>query len=477
MKDPAVDRVWHAAVIAALVAGLLSCSGPAPQATSQAQVGESATGAEATEEAGAVATLPDTPAGRQMAWMVAAADGGEVTVEEVAAHFTQGFAEVVDPAQIRAMVVEVHATAAPLVLSEIDADSTENDLIAYYSAADRSVLRAHVVTESEPPHLIDGFSLRPAFWLHPDLPRSWEAVEAELRSQASWVNLSAAEIVDDGLRPIYEVDADRPLGVGSSFKLYVLSALADEVIGGRHSWDETLAVNDAWKAIPTGVMQHFEEGTPVTLREYAEKMISISDNTATDHLIHLVGRETVVEAMARAGNAHVELNEPMPTVREFSWLKLFGTPELMEEYTSASTERRLEILEQASADFDYAAAVFAAAFWLTPRRIDVLEWFASARDLNRVMRRLWEQGRDEAGAAVFEILSLNPGVGFDRDVWAYVGYKGGSEPGVMNMNWLLERQDHRVFVLSMGLNDPEHEIELEPALLVAVGAINQLAAE
>ena len=63
----------------------------------------------------------------------------------------------------------------------------------------------------------------------------------------------------------------------------------------------------------------------------------------------------------------------------------------------------------------------------------------------------------------------------DPAEWSYVGYKGGSEPGVLCLDWLLERADGRVFVLAIVLNDTRRGIDTAAAVAVAQGAVALLA--
>jgi beta-lactamase class A len=76
-------------------------------------------------------------------------------------------------------------------------------------------------------------------------------------------------------------------------KLYVLHALGDAVAAGKLSWDQPLTVTAQLKSLPSGVLQYEPEGTQISVLDAAAKMISISDNTAADMLIHLVGRSAV----------------------------------------------------------------------------------------------------------------------------------------------------------------------------------------
>ena len=91
--------------------------------------------------------------------------------------------------------------------------------------------------------------------------------------------------------------------------------------------------------------------------------------------------------------------------------------------------------------------------WTDPRRIDVLEWFASAEDLCRVMATLAARAaKSEKAKPLLDVLAKNPGLEIDAKVFPYIGFKGGSEPGVMNLTWLLRRDDDKWFVVSLGFN-------------------------
>mgnify|MGYP006189150397 CR=1 FL=1 len=46
-----------------------------------------------------------------------------------------------------------------------------------------------------------------------------------------------------------------------------------------------------------------------------------------------------------------------------------------------------------------------------------------------------------------------------RDAWGYVGFKGGSEPGVLNYTWLLTDKQGRDWVLTLGWNNPAAVID------------------
>jgi len=66
-------------------------------------------------------------------------------------------------------------------------------------------------------------------------------------------------------------------------------------------------------------------------------------------------------------------------------------------------------------------------------------------------------------------IRINPGVPLDAAAWKSVAFKGGSEPGVLNLTFLMERADGRWFTLSAGWNNPEKAVE-EARLIALVRA-------
>lgn len=76
------------------------------------------------------------------------------------------------------------------------------------------------------------------------------------------------------------------------------------------------------------------------------------------------------------------------------------------------------------------------------------------------------------GAPVRRILGDNPGTGVEGRAFRYVGFKAGSEPGVVALAWLLERSDDRRFVVVAAAVDPRRP--LDPAVVPTVAAAIEL---
>ncbi|WP_192784103.1 serine hydrolase [Nonomuraea angiospora] len=155
------------------------------------------------------------------------------------------------------------------------------------------------------------------------------------------MSFAAARIEPDGqCRIAHGLDADTQRPIGSAFKLYVLGALAQAVAEGRLSWNERLAIRDDHKSLPSGTLQNRPAGTMLALSEYADHMISISDNTATDHLIHRLGRDAVRRQLSLFGHREPDANVPILTTKAFFQLKAASDQDRTRQYLALPAHRR-----------------------------------------------------------------------------------------------------------------------------------------
>jgi beta-lactamase class A len=220
-------------------------------------------------------------------------------------------------------------------------------------------------------------------------------------------------------------------------------------------------------------MRYEKAGRRFTLRDFAANMISLSDNTATDHLMRRLGREQLEAFLATAGHADPSINVPFLYTREWFMLKTGLTEEQVAAYLEAEVPKKRQMLTTEVAEGDLAVAE--SAYWEEPIRIETIEWFASASDICRVMATLKQMSERPGLMPIQELLSNRPGTTFDVDTWTYVGHKGGDETGVLNRTWLLRRTDGRWFVLTAGLNDPDVPLASGTASQLLIAAADLLA--
>jgi beta-lactamase class A len=432
----------------------------------------------ASPSPGAVA-LPDTPVGRQLGWILEVLNGGAaaLTVADVQQHFGAAFLAAVPADQLIATLRTIAGQAAPVRLVGFAGQPTATQAVALVeSGVAPGTFSISIAVDPTPPYLIEGLLLQPVA-PSPGTPvavASWADLDRQASALAATTVVAAAELVGGHPQPIHARDATTPIALGSSFKLYVLGELAHQIAAGKAAWDEELAIRDDWKSLPSGDMRNEPAGTAFSLQHYAEQMISVSDNTAADHLLFRLGRENVEAFQATMGNTHAARNVPFLSTRELFVLKLALPPDQVAAYIAANTAEKRRLLAEEIGPTPVTLGQ--ATGWTSPRAIDTLEWFASGEDLGRALAALQALAAQPGLAPVGHVLAINPGLAIDAATWPYVGYKGGSEPGVLTLNWLLQRADRRWFAVSLGWNDPAKAIDETPAVALAGQAIALLAA-
>lgn len=122
--------------------------------------------------------------------------------------------------------------------------------------------------------------------------------------------------------------------------------------------------------------------------------------------------------------------------------------------------------------------VLAAAQWTTPRHIEEIEWFANANELCTLMAALDQRAEQPCLEPISSVLTANPGLPIDPVQFPHVAYKGGSEPGVLHLDWLVHAASGARYFVSVGLNDATAPISDEAAALrTALGIFDLLATE
>jgi hypothetical protein len=438
--------------VASLAAG---CGGASPLAKTAAPV---------EGLASALAPVTATPASKQLEWVIGELNRGAApSAADLEEHFSSAFLAAVPPKQLIAALTPF--ARQNLVILGLFAGADSDALAAELNGTGGESFRVTISVSPTAPHLIEGLLLSP-------LARaisSWSGVDQALEHLAPHASLYAAYA---GGATIHALNATEPGAIGSAFKLYVLGALASAIEHGSVRWNTLLAIRNAWKSLPSGNMRNEPAGRKFTLLHYAQQMISVSDNTAADHLIGRLGRGAVEAQLVALANHSIARNEPFLTTRELFALKLAAPSSLRDAFAAGDTADRLRLLPRIDS---LTPTIADAASWATPRDIDTIEWFASPADLAHAINQLEVDSTKPGLSALRQILAINPGVDFNRTIWPYVAFKGGSEPGVLSTTWYLRRRDGRTFVLSIVLNNPKADIGTLAEISVAEAAVNLLA--
>ncbi len=295
---------------------------------------------------------------------------------------------------------------------------------------DRGTATARMTLDPSAPHAVTGLLITGT------APRDDSAarVQAEIAALPGMASLGVYALDGTTPTPVFETKGDAPAPLGSAFKLWVLAEAARQVAAGTLRWDQVVPVGAP--SLPSGVLQGWPAGAPVTVQTLATLMISISDNTATDTLLALLGRDQVDAMAARYGG-----NGPVLTTREAFVIK--SDPALIAAWAKGDATQRRGLLT-AQAERIAGATLDPMMFSSGPVANDSVEWFAAPRDMARLLAAL-----KEAGPVVRAILAINQGIDpATAGRFDYVGFKGGSEPGVIALNLLARSKTGRWYGVS-----------------------------
>jgi beta-lactamase class A len=444
-----------AVLIAAVVLLAAACSSP---------------GAPAPAEPAKVVIPPGTPAGAQLRWLIAATAHLPMSGAQARAHFDAAFLTQISPAMLNQ---GLHG-ATDVKLLSIEASEPRTLVVIVSNSG--ILPRAQVALTTDSRGLISGLSISPPL---PPPPATWAGVDAAVRSVAPQVRLLVANVTSGSCQPVHSIDPATAAPLGSAFKLYVLDALGNAVASGKVRWNQPLTITAQLKSLPSGELQTEPDGTRISVQDTAAKMISISDNTAANMLINLVGRPAVEAALSTTGMADPARDRPFLTTRELFILKLDQWPALANRYIAANEAGRRALLAT-TVDPAPLPAVAAAKAWTTPRDINSLEWFASADDICRAYSSLAALARRPGLSPIGQVLSLNNGgLQLDPAQWKTTWFKGGSEPGVLTLTYLATtRTGHSyvVAVLAENPSQPINEATAAPVMLSAIKGAFTLAA-
>jgi beta-lactamase class A len=117
-----------------------------------------------------------------------------------------------------------------------------------------------------------------------------------------------------------ERNGRRRFRAASTVKIPLMVELYRQVDAGAVSLDDVRPLLDEDRTPGSGVLQHFRAGVALTLDDLCTLMIAISDNTATNLLLDLVGMERVAATMRSLGMTDSEIGRRMlgrlPTEQE-----------------------------------------------------------------------------------------------------------------------------------------------------------------
>lgn len=129
---------------------------------------------------------------------------------------------------------------------------------------------------------------------------------AGLRSELARLSGRLDGVLGVGVKTVWDgqeifLEPDRPFPTASVFKIPVLIELLLQAEEGRLRLDDTVTVTEEMKSPGSGVLKELTSSPALSVADLAMLMVIISDNTATDILVDLVGKEAINQRLASWG--------------------------------------------------------------------------------------------------------------------------------------------------------------------------------
>lgn len=367
--------------------------------------------------------------------------------------FSKSFLTQVPPTQLQGLAKKFRADyGKALKVEKIDKKDDYNALIVV-SFEKGFLAKMNLILEQAGSNLINGLVVAS---IDKDVDSLGSIVD-DLKKLSGKTSFAVAKLNGKNFQTLISHNPDEHFAIGSTFKLYILSELVRQVSEGKRKWSDVVDLKHF--SLPSGQLQNFERGSPFTLHTLASMMIFLSDNTATDQLLLTLGRENVENILKVTGNSKPELTKPFLTTAEMFKLKGVEELKLAKTYVSADLPGKREILSKEIAKYK-TSDIKLEGFLVKPTYISQIEWFASSNDLIRLMNWLRLNTENEPTKKARGVMTINKALSADvSKEWKYVGYKGGSEPGVISMTFLLQSKKDEWFVLTSSWNNEKVAVD------------------
>ena len=131
-----------------------------------------------------------------------------------------------------------------------------------------------------------------------------QAINELIRGFQGTVTLHAKNLVNGAE---FSIQPDAPVRTASTIKLPILIAVFQAVHDGKAKWDEDLTLTEDDKVSGSGVLREFSAGR-YKLRDLANLMIVVSDNTATNLILDRLTADSVNTVMEKYGFTRTRSN-------------------------------------------------------------------------------------------------------------------------------------------------------------------------
>jgi beta-lactamase class A len=158
-----------------------------------------------------------------------------------------------------------------------------------------------------------------------------------------------ARNIETGAEIAYKSDDRFPMA--SVYKIPIMMQVFREVDAGRLNLTDRFELTEADRRLGSGLFMYMTPGLKPTLHDLLLMMIVVSDNTATDKLLGVVGPQNVNAMLATLGVKDVRVDRPTselitdwlafgdPSVRKLSPAQMISNPSFFASFTRDQLEK------------------------------------------------------------------------------------------------------------------------------------------
>ena len=435
------------------------------------------------------AAIPDHLAGRQLAWLLTLLDStGPIPDAEIQARFADSWFAANSVAATRSFLEELRTSypggrwidpvaSVPTQVVGVVSASNGND---FYLSLQTDLPDGRIISLGASPFGRNGTG---SVIYASDANLGLEAAADRFMALSPEAGVLLARIDDSHqCQPLVARNAEVPRSIASVFKIWILGAVADALDDRSVTYDQVLPLDGA-KQVNGGPLFNQPAGTPLSVDELATFMLGVSDNTATDMLLALAGRERMNGLHAEYGHRTPELMAPQLGISE--QFHLFFSFPMMEalSYVNGTEAFQRTFLEERIVPLG-SSATGGGGFFNESLFIDGA-WQASPLDVcGAFARHRRHVPGSDAALVVERALQASAAQPNLRERWDRVWYKGGSlDSGasgrlVLTHAFMFEREGESPYVLVGFSNNPSGGLENEGFNIQSIlGRLAQLAAE
>ncbi|MFK8051391.1 MAG: serine hydrolase [Woeseiaceae bacterium] len=421
--------------------------------------------------------LPNTSAANQLLWIIDQLAASTTSAQDINDRFDPATLAGLPVAQWQAFFDSLRSVIPNGTVQEIITMTPTNVRVMMGNANDPAsgqfmVLRTDLSSGLITSFGANGFPLNGSNTAAADQNLTFATAADKLETIAEDVGVLVARIDENNqCQPIFERNADDVLATASIFKVWTMGAIAQAIEDGVIGADQMVEIID--DNLVLGGTINNDVGTMVSVTDLAALMLGISDNTATEHLFRLAGRDRNEAALDQFNHMNQAAMEPFLSMNEGFHL-YFTVPEVdAVTYVNAS--------EQAQRDFvDNTLTPLGPVTQFNRANLSVLVsglWQASPKDVCGVIAGLRQfsdvsegfEITDQAYGAESFLVNL-------RNQWERVWFKGGSlDDGfglrVLTYGWLVETDSRGAFVIvAMGNNDSGGNARIDQSAFSSVAS-------